>query len=86
MMLILPIFLQVGDDDWGKKYRDNLEKLNVGTDFVGTVNGKSTGLAQIIVGENGENQIVIIPGANDLLSSSDVEKAHNVLDSTKVRN
>lgn len=49
-----------------------------------TINGKNTGLAQINVAENGENQIVIIPGANDLLSAADVEKAKNILDSSKV--
>lgn len=49
-----------------------------------TVNGKSTGLAQINVAENGDNQIVIIPGVNDILSAADVEKAQDVLDSSKV--
>lgn len=49
-----------------------------------TVNGKSTGLAQINVAENGDNQIVIIPGANDILSAADVEKAQDVLDASKV--
>lgn len=74
----------MGDDEWGNKYRDNLEKLNIDSNFVGTASGKTTGLAQINVSECGENQIVIIPGANDLLTSADVEKAQNALDSSKV--
>lgn len=80
----LPNF-QLGEDDWGEKYRENLDKFNVGTDYVETVCGKSTGIAQINVAESGENQIVIIPGANDLLSPVDIEKAQEALDSSKVR-
>lgn len=75
---------KLGNDEWGDKYRENLEKYNVSTNYVETVNGKSTGLAQINVAENGDNQIVIIPGANDVLSAADVEKAQDVLDSSKV--
>lgn len=62
-----------------------MEKYNVSTNFVDTANGKSTGIAQINVAENGDNQIVIIPGANDVLSPTDVEKAQDVLDSSKVK-
>lgn len=76
--------LQLGNDEWGDKYRENLEKYNVSTNYVETANGKSTGLAQINVAENGENQIVIIPGANDLLIPADVEKAQDVLEQSKV--
>lgn len=75
---------QLGNDDWGKKYRENLGKFHVDTKYVETTNGKNTGLAQINVAESGENQIVIIPGANDQLSASDVEKAKDALDSSKV--
>lgn len=75
---------QLGDDEWGPKYRENLEKFNVGTNYVETAIGKSTGIAQINVAENGENQIVIIPGANDMLSPNDIDKAQELLDSSKV--
>lgn len=78
------INLQLGDDDWGNKYRENLEKFNVNIDHVKTINGKSTGIAQINVAEDGENQIVIIPGANDSLLPTDIESAQDVLDSSKV--
>lgn len=76
--------MKVGDDEWADKYRENLEKFNVNISHVETVTGKSTGIAQINVAESGENQIVIIPGANDVLSPTDIEKAQDVLDSSKV--
>lgn len=77
-------YFQLGDDEWGSKYRHNLEKFNVDTQHVVTVHGKSTGLAQINVAENGENQIVIIPGANDVITCDDIDKAQDVLDASKV--
>lgn len=74
----------MGDDEWCDKYRKNLEKFNVGIKHVENTSGKSTGIAQINVAENGENQVVIIPGANDTLSPTDIDKAQDVLDSSKV--
>lgn len=61
-----------------------MEKLNVSVDNVGIASGKTTGLAQINVAENGENQIVIVPGANDAIVPADVDKVQDVLDASKV--
>lgn len=81
---ILLSSLQLGEDEWAEKYRENLVKQQVDTKHVGQADGQKTGMAQINVAENGENQIVIIPGANDSLSAGDVEKAQEILDSSKV--
>lgn len=35
----------------------------------------ATGTALIVLAETGENAIVVVPGANGLLSSSDIEQA-----------
>lgn len=74
-----------GFDEWADKYQENLTKSNVCTKFISRVEGHKTGMAQINVAENGDNQIVIIPGANDTLSSSDIEDAQELLDSSKVK-
>lgn len=74
----------MGDDEWGNKYRENLQTLSVSTDYVGIASGKTTGLAQINVAENGDNQIVIVPGANDTIVPADVDKVQEVLDASKV--
>lgn len=76
--------MQFGEDEWADKYDEHLKKFGVCSKFIDRVAGKNTGLAQINVAENGENQIVIIPGSNDSLSPSDVENAAEVLDSSKV--
>lgn len=76
--------MKFGDDEWADKYEDNLKKFGVCSKFIDRVAGKSTGLAQINVADNGDNQIIIIPGATDSLLPSDIENAAEVLDSSKV--
>lgn len=77
--------MQLGDDDWGRRYKENLTRFDVCTTHVGVVAGRNTGMAQINVADNGQNQIVILPGANDALSTTDIEGAHELLDSSKVK-
>lgn len=55
------------------------------TDYVRRIDGPTTGLASIVVAENGENQIVIVPGANGTLCIDDVENADDLLKASKVR-
>lgn len=81
---MLSFLFQLGDDDWGRKYKENLARFDVCAAHVGVVSERNTGMAQINVAENGQNQIVIIPGANDALTATDIEGAHELLDSSKV--
>jgi len=78
------LIAKFGDDDWADKYEENLHKHGVSTKHVTRVEGQKTGMAQICVAENGENQIVMIPGANNTLSADDVENADELLKSAKV--
>ena len=48
---------------------ENFKNNNVITDYIQTVEG-SSGVAPIWVEESGQNRIVVIPGANNLLDSS----------------
>lgn len=69
---------------WGAKYIENLKNSNVNTAHVQKTEGETSGIAQIIVSEAGENQIVIVAGANKKLSVSDVEKAQNEISTAAV--
>ncbi|WP_030809973.1 ribokinase [Streptomyces sp. NRRL F-2799] len=63
----------VGNDAYGARLRDNLEHSGVDTDFLRTVEGPS-GTAHIVVDDEGNNAIVVVPGANgtvDHLSPGD---------------
>lgn len=57
----------LGSDDQGAQLRANLEGFGVNTDLVETVPGPS-GTALITVSADGENSIVVVPGANGLVS------------------
>lgn len=67
--------LQLGDDQWGKQYKEHLKECGVNVTYAHNAANSMTGIAQISVAENGENQIVIVTGANKLLSKSDVQEA-----------
>lgn len=53
-------------------------------DYVKETESFSTGIAQIIVSDTGENQIVIVAGANNELSVEDVECAKDVISNAAV--
>jgi len=69
---------RVGDDSFGKQLVDGLRAAGVHTDCITRTLG-SSGVALITTDVHGENTIVVIPGANEQLSCSDLEKYDNVL-------
>ncbi|XP_018564890.1 ribokinase-like isoform X2 [Anoplophora glabripennis] len=77
-------YSKVGDDVWAKKYIDSLCKDGVKVDYVKETESFSTGIAQIIVSDTGENQIVIVAGANNELSVEDVECVKDVITNAAV--
>jgi ribokinase len=58
---------QLGSDDIGTQLRQGLSKAGVDVTPIGTVKGAS-GVALITVAANGENSIVVAPGANTQLT------------------
>jgi len=65
---------RVGRDNFGDFLLDNLKANNVDSQLVQR-DDASTGTATIVVDANGQNSIVLSPGANGKVSSSDVEHA-----------
>jgi ribokinase len=63
----------VGEDVFGQALLDNLKEAGVGTEAVTRVAGPS-GVAPILVASNGENSIVVVPGANGKMTPAIVEK------------
>jgi ribokinase len=64
---------RVGSDAFGESLRADLVRSGVDTAGVRTSQGPS-GVAVISVARNGENAIVVTPGANALVSPSDVDE------------
>jgi ribokinase len=63
----------LGSDTFGEKLRAQLVQSGVDTSRVRTCEGPS-GVALIAVALNGENAIVVTPGANALVSPSDIDE------------
>ncbi|HEV2873393.1 MAG TPA: ribokinase [Actinomycetota bacterium] len=75
---------RVGDDDAGRELLGSLEADAVDTSQVRVVAGVPSGIALITVSEDGENQIVVSPGANARLTPDDVGQAGAALGAAAV--
>lgn len=63
----------VGDDAQGRLMLEALSAAGVDTSDVAVLDGASTGTALIVVDRDGENQIVVCPGANSAFPLEGVE-------------
>ena len=62
----------VGDDAGGTAYLARLQACGIDVSGVRVVEGTPSGHALITVSDDGENSIVVVPGANDLLDEREV--------------
>ena len=74
----------VGDDADGIAIRDDLARAGVNTDLLFTLEDRRTGMAVVLVGPSGENQIAVSPGANHGLAVADVDRARAMIDGAAV--
>ncbi|MEG0307838.1 MAG: ribokinase [Clostridium sp.] len=74
----------IGDDNIGEKLKASLVNASVNVDGVVEKNNCTTGQAFITVSKDGDNSIVIVPGANDMLSVEDIKSNENMFESAKV--
>ncbi len=72
---------KVGDDEFGSRLRNGLRAAGVNVRAVGTAKGTASGVALISVDRQGQNSIIVIPGANGRLLPRDLEKALPLLGS-----
>ncbi len=63
---------RVGDDEFGRRMRDNLRQAGCSVTGILTLPGCVSGIAVIFVADTGENTIIIVPGANDRFTGADV--------------
>ena len=70
---------RVGSDLFGPATIENFKKLGIDATHVRQMEGVSSGVAPIFVEPNGQNRILVVKGANDLLKPADVDAAANLL-------
>lgn len=71
---------KIGNDIFGKQAVQQLKDEGINVEFVSVDEQNPSGVALITVDSKGENSIVVAPGSNGTLSSSDFDKASHVLD------
>lgn len=70
---------RVGGDSFARELLDSLQSAGVNTDSVLVDKEVSSGVAAIALDQAGENQIIIIPGANGRVNETDVERLKKLL-------
>jgi len=75
---------KVGKDLFGRNYIKNLEDHGINIDHLGTTSAAATGTAPIAVDDEGQNSIVIVAGANLLLTPEDVMEADGLIKQAQV--
>jgi ribokinase len=70
---------RVGSDLFGPATIQNFEKLGIDATHVKQIDGVSSGVAPIFVEPDGQNRILVVKGANDLLKPADVDAAADLL-------
>ncbi len=63
---------RVGDDSYGEALLENMRSAGVDVSGISYETGVSSGIALIAVEESGQNQIMIVPGANARVGATDV--------------
>jgi ribokinase len=75
---------RVGADGYGEAAIAGYQREGIDTRYVLPTSGVPSGIALIAVGPNGENSIVVAPGANAHLSAADIEAAKDAFDAADV--
>lgn len=75
----LPVHMigQVGNDSYGGWLRKNLGDLGIDVTHVTTDPGCPTGLALVALDASGQNQIIVVPGANGAFKPGALTPAHH---------
>ena len=71
---------RLGDDAFGEQLRSHMEQAGVELSGI-TVSPGSSGVASIVVSAAGDNCIVVVPGANALLTPEDLDRQREILES-----
>ncbi|MGK5060177.1 ribokinase [Janthinobacterium sp. LB2P49] len=74
----------VGDDAFGATLRAALVGDGIIDSHITTLPGVASGIASILVDDNGQNSIVIAGGANDLLSPGHIDAAQGLIEQADI--
>jgi ribokinase len=75
---------RVGDDGYGRAMLATLRESGVDVSAVDSLTGEATGIALITVSAEGENTIVVAPGANGAITPADIDAARSAINGADV--
>lgn len=75
---------RVGNDDIGIALINAMKEAHVNVENVLITQDVSTGIATITVDQNGDNSIIVVQGANAMVSIEDIEKNAETICSAKI--
>ncbi|WP_026888512.1 ribokinase [Clostridium beijerinckii] len=75
---------KIGEDIYGRKYLEVLKNNNVNYDGVSIEKGMSSGVAVIQVSNNGENNIIVVPGANAEVDIKYIESQWSLIEKADI--
>lgn len=75
---------KVGSDLFAEQSLANLEQTGVDCQAVEKVADTSTGVAFVMVDQDGDNSIVVAPGANHQLTPADIRRRENLIKQAKL--
>jgi ribokinase len=70
---------RVGNDDFGNRMLAGLKNEGIDCTWVKTTAGAASGIAMIVVADNGENAITVASGANLAVTPADVDAAEETI-------
>ncbi|MFX1378132.1 MAG: ribokinase [Promethearchaeota archaeon] len=74
---------KIGNDLFGDQMVSRLKDEGINMDFVVRDPQNPSGVAFILIDQNGENMISVAPGANSKLSSKDIDDRHEIIKNAK---
>ncbi len=75
---------RVGSDEFGKKLLETLSNCGVDISNISRDTEASTGVAMIMVESDGQNRILLVPGANDKVTSLEMVVVENLIAKAKL--
>ncbi|HEY3232103.1 MAG TPA: ribokinase [Roseiflexaceae bacterium] len=70
---------RLGQDDFGRRLRQTLHTEGIDAWYITEDGASSTGIATIVVDAEGDNSIIVVPGANGRVGPEDVERAADAI-------
>src|SRR5450830_1118327 len=74
----------LGDDAFGEQLRAALSQDGIDDSHVTTMAGTASGIASILVDDNGQNSIVLAAGANAALSPAHIDAARSLIEQAQI--